>query len=1142
MASEDVIELGSSEDEAQPAPKKKKPMPNAMVHIPNKLPGITIKPAKINISSAHKVSNYPNKRYIPKRVLSKPILISKPNINLNTNINKYNQNSTPMRIPILKKLPKSANIVSSNLNRFSINPISVAKNLRKPELVIKKVSSNIRLKNPVEVQGPRLLNNLPPGITIKPLVHPSASGLHKNKKYNVNALKNTVGEVLTVEIDDEEAAETSIESPQWYLRPEEQEDFKNETKDSQLKLNNKIELSLEEQNNREPEPQNFVEITIEDSPVKSLQLKDRSEIGNELAIIIEDSPVKPIKNRNIDSDREQSPDRKPQSKKKLDYPKDRQVVEIEIDLMERGSVNCNENDGINKQEIETNNQDESKIISNERIISKSETNDINNLKDDTGSFEFHPVYQNFIDTCFKLENSEDMKKIVEKKIKAYYKQCPKEYVESEDFIDMVSSKIVAMKSGPEKMYLYIKDIVDELNLQRKITKAIPPKPTDTIQETDNVTYSEGDSKRQRQIRKLEKTIKKLHRAIQKLEEQEVDFEDDEDSVYLLTERYKERMVHVHAKFCQLTNTKMPSEPRIHLEARPGRPTGPVRKLEKWINRKVPIGTPLPFPDFHDVLKCVRDANDEDNLGLNEVDIMEEARDLFTRCGKKLQRRRQENEWRLAVSRLSRDVDPAEESLDLKKKLDENKSVASKRESELLNKYVDRQNQLKLVAEEIGDKEAEESPVESEEEEIDDDNSLTNKQKRKERLKRLLQERNRKYEEKENNPEGEKQENNVDCSENIEKSKSQPKTKSQDDNSNKIVVSTDNDTQISEVDGLKSSVSEQVQENTQKNEIEDKIEIDQSDKNEENEFESDIDELHLLQKLHSENESDVSTLDSSGSDSLDGFDSSIAISDTLESDSDVENKNPLSDVISIENSSYSESEATVNGIPKGNEVKSTKKSKVEDLVSNAFEVKYFTTDPLRKERENIVENILLASSDDENSNKVVEYEGTSINLKDDDISISETTIDGDLCSKPNDLNEKNSLENNNATNLDCSVENKNPSMLIYKQGDEQDNKSLDSVMECSDDDDVVNTGDLLKDDIDIRSTSDVNSVNSVELQMEQNELEINSTPTESLKNIKLCNTELSELNENEKHETQNSTQTDSSTANIETGNNNNMEID
>lgn len=84
------------------------------------------------------------------------------------------------------------------------------------------------------------------------------------------------------------------------------------------------------------------------------------------------------------------------------------------------------------------------------------------------------------------------------------------------------------------------------------------------------------------------------------------------------------MVRVHAKFCQLTNTKMPSEPRVQLDARPGQASGPAKRLEKWINKKVPIGTPLPFPDFHDVLRCVREANDEDKLGWNEADIMEEG--------------------------------------------------------------------------------------------------------------------------------------------------------------------------------------------------------------------------------------------------------------------------------------------------------------------------------------------------------------------------------------------------------------------------------------------------------------------------------------------------------------------------------------
>lgn len=435
------------------------------------------------------------------------------------------------------------------------------------------------------------------------------------------------------------------------------------------------------------------------------------------------------------------------------------------------------------------------------------------------------------------------------------------------------------------------------------------------------------------------------------------------------------------------------------------------------------------------------------------------------------------------------------------------------------RYVDRQNQLKLVAEEINDKEAEESPVETEEEEIDEDNPLTNKQKRKKRLKRLLQERNRKTEEKENNPEEENEDNKDDDNKNDKKLKLEEENKFREDNLNKV-VNIDNDTQQRhEVDSDKSNAREKREETTRTIEIEDKKETDESDKNEENEFESDIDELHLLQKLHSENESDVSTLESSGSDSP------IAISDTLESDSDVENKNPASDVISIEDSSYSESESTVDGLPKQNEVNSIKKSKVEDIVSNAFEIESPEDSLRRTESENIVENILLASSDEENSNKLVEFEGTSFNLKDDDISISETTVDQNPSTKINDLNKTDSLEKNNATVFDCSFENENPSISIHKQGDEKNNISIDSAMECSDVDEIVNSSNLIKD-----------SINSVELQMENNKLEINSSQTQSLNIIKSCNKELSELSKNEKHKTQSATPTDSTT-NSETVNNN-----
>ncbi|XP_032511253.2 daxx-like protein [Danaus plexippus] len=992
MASEDVIELGSSDDEAEPAPKKRKPMPNAMVVIPNKFPGLTIKPSH---------SNQFRKQ---KDILNKPIIFNKLVSNVNSNVHRKKVVTGSLQSPLKNytttKIVKTAIPIQ---NKF-LNPLSIAKNLFNNQVSIPKPQTR-GLKKQTEAKGSSLLNNLPPGITIK-LVQNSCPLVNQDK---IRTSQSTVGEVLTVEIDDEETSETSTSSPQWYIRPEDQVD-ENEKK---IEDNNelKVETSIQEQNNKEPDKSKYVEITIEDSPLKPLTQKQDSEIGKELAITIEDSPAKPTpyKSNNGDGDFENRNIKEPHSKKKLDYPKEnndeRQVVEIEIDLNDTSYSEIKENDDSTEkcQQIDTRNETQKcKGIDTPPVGNKSECNEAktNNSENSIESkvsteisdTEFHPVYQNFIDICFELENSDDMKKIVDKKIKAYYKQCPKVYVESTDFIDMVSTKIVLMKASPEKMYLYIKDVVDELNLQRKMAKSACT-TEDTQQDPANTlpAESERDSKKMIQIRKLEKTIKKLHRAIQKLEQQEVDFDDDEDSVYLLTERYKERMVRVHKKFCQLTNTKMPSEPRIHIESRPGRPTGPAKRVEKWINKKVPIGAPLPFPDFHDVLHCVRDANDDDRLGWNEYEIMEEARDLFTRCGKKLQRRRQENEWRLAVSRITQVLDPAEENIDLKKRLEENEALATSKELELFKKFVDKQNQLKLEAVEIGDKEAEESPLESDDEEevVESKHSAEEKQKRKEKIKELLQDKGKKTLEAENYVDSIKEKDNTGV-------ESAEKQDGVDGNEDKHMTGTNLESKEQYETKNEDGNSEVIDENIDK--------IEQVDGGSESDkVESDVDELHLYQesrKCH-DDEANSSALESSDSEIP------IAISDTSESEIEMENDKKMSDIISIEDSSYSESESTYDRFA------CTKNDYILGNVYGEFE--YSCMGGVESKQDEVVldEDVVLESSDEESNKDVASGIGdTCINLKDDNISISETIVDGESMEQDISINEINGTFDNN----------------------------------------------------------------------------------------------------------------------------------
>ncbi|KAJ0181050.1 hypothetical protein K1T71_003135 [Dendrolimus kikuchii] len=1058
-ANMDVIELDSSDDDAEPAPKKAKTVPNVMVHIPRKLPGVTIKPAK------HKSSP------VLEKLAAKPITITKV---IKSNVNPYANSNKNILRPEPKKLIIPMKACNPTLNVPRLKPNNIQS--------VNKFPVNRLIKQPIKIQNSKTISNLPPNITVKRtssnIIKPNISKAPNiiTTKLKKVIPKKIITEVPTVELDDDDDCSPSTTiSPQWYLRPEEQI----------------AKPNLEQENNSEPSKSKIIEITIEDSPVKMIHDKRTFEVGAELAITIEDSPIKPLAERNPSdsgSDDEQTVNGKSRnSKKKLEYPKgdipQAKTIEIELEPIvldiqkkDTGEQNKEEievsfhNDFVeiqanssnkttlpmeaskksktdttigmdpleivetkemssNKTTLPTEASKKSKsdntieldpldVVETKEKSSKKTTlpieaskncyteatieldaSEVVEIKDKEGN-EFHPVYQSFIDLCFKLEDSTDMKKIVEKKIKAYYIQVPKEYTESEAFIDMVSSKIISMKAGPEKMYLYIKDIVDELNLQRKLAKSQSASQaaanTASKEESNKFLYgedSEFDSKRQRQIRKLEKTLKKLHRAIQLLEEQEVDFDDEDDSVYLLTERYKERMVRVHAKFCQLTNTKMPSEPRVQIDSRPSQPDGPAKRLEKWINQKVPIGTPLPFPDFHDVLRCVREANEEDKLGWNEVDIMEEARDLFTRCGKKLQRRRQENEWRLAASRITLDEDPAETSPDLKKKLELNKHVAAKRETEVFNKYVDRQNLLKLEAEEIGDKEAEESPVESEEEENNDEvTSLLNKEKRKERLKRLLQEKSKKSTVKMENP------------------KSEGNTK---ETVEEIVI------KQNEGDDSKETTSEN-KENKVDNEATDDKHIESSqDKihslsDDSKDIDSDIDELHLLEKLHSEKEMHTSTLESSDSETP------IAISDTLSSGDNIKQ---ASDVISIENSSYSESEACA-----------AVDEEVEKVETNVIEIANNSNTPVEAEK-NIqktnnneynesVEDILLASSDEENTVKGKSMEDvTCINLENDLISSDDSVVPNKQTPIEDDNLEKDSISSKHTVTNENQPSNK-----------------------------------------------------------------------------------------------------------------------
>lgn len=243
----------------------------------------------------------------------------------------------------------------------------------------------------------------------------------------------------------------------------------------------------------------------------------------------------------------------------------------------------------------------------------------------------------------------------------------------------------------------------------------------------------------------------------------------------------------------------------------------------------------------------------------------------------------------------------------------------------------------------------------------------------------------------------------------------------------------------------------------------------------------------MQKLHSGNEAESSTLESSDSDGP------IAISDSIESGSDT--RKQLSDVISIENSSYSESEADkVDNKPddtentqnvesvvpqlqpnketeapvvgmeteSSNATQTCLQNDVTDAESSIADTKTENSKSNNNEYNEPVEDILLASSDEETFGSQEEgppsADSVCINLKDDLISIDETIV-GTVAEEPKE------------------VVDKEPSVIPENVFEKVINVDDPSVVENSTNDDHVI-------DTDSKDTEKTNAIESISLEPSQ----------------------------------------------------------
>uniref|UniRef100_A0A182QP78 Daxx histone-binding domain-containing protein n=1 Tax=Anopheles farauti TaxID=69004 RepID=A0A182QP78_9DIPT len=321
------------------------------------------------------------------------------------------------------------------------------------------------------------------------------------------------------------------------------------------------------------------------------------------------------------------------------------------------------------------------------------------------AIEKNPIgkeFQELLDACRKADSSKDMETLIERKLIRYYEIVHPDYVNSRSFKKAVVKVTAEVRAQPNLVFLKLANIVEELNARRKSrslaqTANTAPASVD-VAGKDNRTsaaqsveggvggiVSTGNAKKDLQITKLNRVLYVLTKRIQQLETAEVDFSHENNSAFLMTERYKKRAYEVYEKLCDITGE---SKNAHRLVRKPIHFQGTQypefnRTLSQFVNKT------NTFPNFRDVLKCLQHCNEKHDYGLRTERMNRIAQDAFIKVGKQLQRRRKTDLYEMVVYHTGEEKDPATIDPKLREKLEENGKHYSKVNS-IIDKYAEKE--------------------------------------------------------------------------------------------------------------------------------------------------------------------------------------------------------------------------------------------------------------------------------------------------------------------------------------------------------------------------------------------------------------------------------------------------------------------
>lgn len=228
-------------------------------------------------------------------------------------------------------------------------------------------------------------------------------------------------------------------------------------------------------------------------------------------------------------------------------------------------------------------------------------------------------FQHLINVCNKAKDDDEMKKIC-RNLEKYYHRAHPDYVNSEDFIDLVRGMASHIENKPKDMFIHLIQLLEEMKSRKvdNVTNGGANNKVATVQEaaatstTPIINTEEQDkdakreAKREKKIQKLSKGLQLLQSKIREYERAEVDWDDEANSSFVVTENLKKRAYDIYLKLCDLTGESRNAERSVK---KPIKFNGTAykefdKKLETFVNEQ------KTFPDMFDVLRIMGHCNEK----------------------------------------------------------------------------------------------------------------------------------------------------------------------------------------------------------------------------------------------------------------------------------------------------------------------------------------------------------------------------------------------------------------------------------------------------------------------------------------------------------------------------------------------------